>query len=142
MLIALISNPHHFTSKSDNPLSSPASLVRMIVHFKICVVKLISSISQPVYVADEGSSLKDQVCLVGLQDVFAQAWIVQQAHCGHRDRNSVFHRSRVRDLITWTDRDVRFLIKKPACGNVDAIDAVFFKPFPDCFPIIHAVLLF
>ena len=50
----------------------------MIVHFEISVAKFFGSVSQPVYVADKRSALQDQVRLVGLQDVFAQAWIVQQ----------------------------------------------------------------
>ena len=71
--------------------------------------------------------------MVGLQDLFAQAWIVQQADRRNRNRNSFFHRGGVRDLITWTDGDIRFLIQKPACGNVDAIDAVFSSHFPIVF---------
>ena len=79
LLIDLLFNRHHFTSKDDNQLSSLPSLVRMVVHFEISVEQLFGGIGQPVSVADKRSALQDQVCLVSLQDVFAQAWIVQQA---------------------------------------------------------------
>ena len=79
LLIDLLFNRHHFTSKDDNQLSSLPSLVRMVVHFEISVAQLFGGIGQPVYVADKRSALQDQVCLVSLQDVFAQAWVVQQA---------------------------------------------------------------
>ena len=122
--------------------SSLPSLVGMIVHLEIGVAQFFGGIGQPVDVADQRPALQDQVRLFCLQDVFAQAWVIQQADRGHRYRNGFFHRAGVRHLIAGSDWDIRLPVKQTACGNIDAIDAVLFEPFPDRFPVIQAVLLF
>ena len=59
MHIVLNFNRHNFPRNNTLSPSLP-SLVRMIIHFKICVAKLLSSIGQPIYVADMRSALQDQ----------------------------------------------------------------------------------